>query len=94
MSVTTTSGNAGWIAGSPFSVTTASGKAGWTAGSPLSLTTASGKADWVAGSPFALTTAEFEDCFSSFLGLVNSAERGFSTTWTSVDLVEETGFSS
>ena len=35
---------------------------------------------------------ESEDCFSSFLGLINSVERGFSTTWTSVDLVEETGF--
>ena len=80
LSVTTASGNAGWTAGSPLSLTTASGKAGWVAGSPLSVTTASGKADWVAGSPFALTTAEFEDCFSSFLGLVNSAERVFSTT--------------
>ena len=94
MALAIVSGNSGWTAGSPLSLTTASGKAGWTAGSPLSLTTASGKADWVAGSPFALTTAEFEDCFSSFLGLVNSVERVFSTTWTSVDLVEETGFSS
>ena len=34
---------------------------------------------------------ESEDCFSSFLGFVNSVERGFSTTWTSVGLVEETG---
>ena len=72
MSLTTASGNSAWTAGSPLSVTTASGKAGWTA--------ASGKAGWTSGLPFARTTAEFEDCFSSFLGLVNSAEIGFSTT--------------
>ena len=37
---------------------------------------------------------ESEDCFSSFLGFINSVERGFSTTWTSVGLVEEAVFSS
>ena len=34
---------------------------------------------------------ESKDCISSFLGFVNSVEKGFSTTWTSVGLVEETG---
>ena len=92
LSLTTASESSGWIAGSPLLVITASGNAGWTAGSPLSVTTAFGNSGWTSGVPLLVIKApactslcsancdwEFEDCFSSFVGLVNLVETGFSS---------------